>query len=91
MRRRDYVTLLADIRRLRPVIVIVLATVVILPSMYEMVTQALSPLTVLFRLAQGLAVIGILVWIVSAVVVHYARIQVKSQRGGGDLDGGTHT
>jgi hypothetical protein len=91
VRRRDYITLVADIRRLRPVIVIVLATVVILPSLYEMVTQALSPLTVLFRLAQGLAVIGLLVWIVSAVVVHYARIQLKSPRGGGDPDGGTHS
>jgi hypothetical protein len=91
MRRRDYITLLADIRRLRPIVVIVLATVVILPSMYEMATQALSPLTVLFRLAQGLAVIGLLVWIVSVVIVHYARIQLKSQRGGGDPDGGTHS
>lgn len=88
MRRRDYLTLLADVRRLRPVVVIVLATVTTLPSVYEMLTQAVPPLTVLFRLAAGLAVSGVLVWIVSTIVLHYARIQLKSERGT-ELDGGT--
>jgi hypothetical protein len=40
----------------------------------------LSPLTVLARLALSLAVVGALVWAVSALVLHYARIQVKSGR-----------
>jgi hypothetical protein len=34
----------------------------------------------LVRFAEGLVFIGALVWLVSAVVFHYARIQVESQR-----------
>jgi hypothetical protein len=79
---------MADIRRLRPVIVIVLTIIVLLPSFEEMLTQSLSPLTVLGRLAESLAVVGALVWAVSAVVLHYARVQVESQRGR-DHEGGT--
>jgi hypothetical protein len=90
VRRRDYLTLLADVRRFRPVVVVVLATVTALPSVYEMLTQAVAPLTVLFRLAAGLAVSGVLVWIVSTVVLHYARIQLRAERGT-ELDGGTGT
>lgn len=80
MKRRDYYALMADVRRFRPVVVIVLTIVVLLPSFGEMVTQSLSPLTVLARLAGSLAVVGLLVWAVSGVVLHYAGIQVKSQR-----------
>jgi ABC-type long-subunit fatty acid transport system fused permease/ATPase subunit len=80
VKRRDYYALMADVRRLRPVVVIVLTIVVLLPSFDEMVTQSLSPLTVLTRLAGSLAVIGLLVWAVSGVVLHYAGIQVRSQR-----------
>ena len=63
-----------------------LALIVLLPSLDEMVTQGLSPLTVLARLAESLAVVGALVWAVSAVVLHYARIQVESpqERGAGE-------
>jgi hypothetical protein len=78
VKRRDYHALIVDIRRLRPVVVIVLTVVVLCPSLDEMVTQGLSPLTVLARLAVSLAVVGALVWGVSAVVLHYARIQVES-------------
>jgi hypothetical protein len=88
VRRRDYITLVDDVRRLRPLVIIVLATVVMLPSLYEVVTQDVSPLTLLVRLAESLAVLGLLVWVVSAVVLHYARIQVRSGRVG-DLDDGT--
>jgi hypothetical protein len=88
VRRRDYLTLSADVRRLRPLVVIVLATVTTLPSVYQMLTQAVAPLTVLFRLAAGLAVSGALVWIVSTIVLHYVRIQLRSERGT-ELDGGT--
>jgi protein-S-isoprenylcysteine O-methyltransferase Ste14 len=80
VKRRDYLALMSDIRRLRPVTVIVLTIVVLLPSLAAMVTQGLSPLTVLSRLAATLAVVGLLVWLVSGVVLHYARIQVESQR-----------
>jgi hypothetical protein len=82
VRRRDYHALAVDIRRFRPVIVIVLALIVLLPSLDEMVTQGLSPLVVLARLAESLAVVGALVWGVSAVVLHYARIQVEAHRSG---------
>jgi hypothetical protein len=82
MKRREYHALLVDVRRLRPVIVIVLTVVVLAPSLDEMLTQGLSPLTVLARLAGSLAVIGALVWGVTAVVLHYARIQAASARSG---------
>jgi hypothetical protein len=88
VRRRDYHALAVDIRRLRPVIVIVLALIVLLPSLDEMLTDSLSPLAVLARLAESLAVVGALVWAVSAVVLHYARIQVESHRSG-DQENGT--
>ena len=90
MRRRDYHALAVDIRRFRPVVVIVLAVIVLLPSLDEMLTGGLSPLVVLARLAESLAVVGALVWAVSAVVLHYARIQVESQ-GSGDQEAGTHS
>jgi hypothetical protein len=60
----------------------VLAVIVLLPSLDEMLTGGLSPLVVLARLAESLAVVGALVWAVSAVVLHYARIQVESHRNG---------
>ena len=86
MKRREYHTLATDVRRLRPILVLVLTVVVLLPSLDDMVIGGLSPLTVLARLAVSLAVVGALVWAVSAVVLHYARIQVKSGR---DQESGT--
>jgi hypothetical protein len=80
MKRREYHALITDVRRLRPILVIALTMVVLLPSLDDMVVGGLSPLTVLARLALSLAVVGALVWAVSALVLHYARIQVKSGR-----------
>jgi ABC-type nickel/cobalt efflux system permease component RcnA len=80
MKRREYHALITDVRRLRPVLVVALTVVVLLPSLDDMVNGGLSPLAVLARLALSLAVVGALVWAVSAVVLHYARIQVKSGR-----------
>jgi hypothetical protein len=54
---------------------LVLAVVALSPSLVEMATQGLSPETVLARLAMALLLIGGLVWLVSGVVVHYARVQ----------------
>ncbi len=90
MKRRDYYAFMLDVRRVRPLVVIVMTIVVLLPSLDEMLTQGLSPLTVLIRLAEGLMFIGALVWVVSGVVLHYARIQVQSQRSR-DPDGGTRS
>lgn len=78
MTRRDYAALIADIRRFRPLVVVVLAVVVLVPSFAAMATQGLSPLVVLLRLTEALVVIGALVWFVSAVVLHYAKVQVRS-------------
>ena len=71
--------LTADVRRLRPVVTVVIVIVFLLPSLDEMATQDLSPLTVLVRLAEAMAFVGALVWLVSAIVLHYARIQADSQ------------
>ncbi len=71
--------LTADVRRLRPVVTVVIVIVFLLPSLDEMATQDLSPLTVLVRLAEAMVFVGALVWLVSAIVLHYARIQVDSQ------------
>ncbi len=54
-----------------------LAVLALSPSLFEMVTQGLSPETVLARLAMALLLIGGLVWLVSGVVVHYARVQAS--------------
>jgi predicted permease len=78
MKRRDYVALMADIRRYRPAAAIVLALVVLGPSFDQLVTQDLSPLAVLVRLVEALVVTGLLVWALSGVVLHYARVQVRS-------------
>lgn len=82
MRRRDYHAFIADVRRLRPFIVIVISIIVLLPSFSEMVTQELSPMAVLLRLVEAAVVVGLLVWSVSAVVLNYARIQAGSEMGG---------
>ena len=89
MKRRDYRVLMSDVRRLRPAVAVVLAIVFLLPSFDEMVTQDLSPLAVLVRVVEAMALVGTLVWLVTAVVLHYARIQAESQ-GGATRDEETH-
>jgi hypothetical protein len=79
VKRREYRMLAADIRRLRPAVTIVIVIIFLLPSLDQMATQGLSPLTVLFRLAEAMALVGALVWLVSAIVLHYARIQADAQ------------
>jgi hypothetical protein len=74
MKRREYHALTTDVRRLRPILALALTVVVLLPSLDDMVIGGLA------RLAVSLAVVGALVWGVSALVLHYARIQVKSGR-----------
>ena len=71
-----------DVRRFRPIFVAVLAFLTLLPSLFEMVTQGLFPIVVLARLAEALGLIGTLVWLVSGVVLHYARIQADSKAAG---------
>jgi len=89
LNRHDYYAFAADIRRLRPVVALVLSLIVLLPSIYEMASQALPPTVVLVRFAEALALIGTLCWLVSAVVLHYMRIQVQSEING-DREGEIH-
>ena len=70
---------MVDIRRLRPLFIVVLTFITLLPSFFAMATQDLSPIVVLARLVEALALIGTLVWLVSGVVLHYARIQAESE------------
>ncbi|HUZ41992.1 MAG TPA: hypothetical protein VMU68_11460 [Acidimicrobiales bacterium] len=78
MKRHDYYGFVVDVRRLRPVVVVVVASVSIVPSFYEMLTQGLSPIVVLARLAEAVALLSTLFWGLSRVLLHYARIQAKS-------------
>lgn len=73
-----------DVHRLRPLITLVLVLVTLAPSFAEMFTADLSPIVVLVRLALALALIGTLVWLISRVLLHYARIQAAGGRGSED-------
>lgn len=81
MKRHNFYAFMIDVHRLRPLISLVLALLALMPSLIELVTQGLSPILVLARLAQGLALFGTLVWMVSGVVLHYARIQAGTISG----------
>ncbi len=78
----------ADVRRLRLLGVVVLAIGVLVPSVIEIFRQDLSPVTVLSRLVLSLIVIGALVWILSGVVLHYARVQVVAHERRNDQGNG---
>jgi len=69
-----------DVHRLRPLITLVLVLVTIAPSFAEMFTSGLSPVVVLLRLALALALLSTLVWLISRVLLHYARIQAARER-----------
>lgn len=78
MQQREYYRFVSDVRRLRPLVSVVATVVIMVPSFIEMGTQALSALTVLERLAASLAVVSVLVWLVSGLVVHYAKHQLRN-------------
>jgi hypothetical protein len=67
-----------DVRRFRPVLTVSLAALSILPSLWEAATGNLSFVSVLGRLALALVVSAVLVWLTTAVVLHYARVQLRS-------------
>lgn len=79
MKSKEYNAFIADIYRYRPLIVVVLSILVMLPTLDEMVTQGLSLLIVLFRLAETMFVDSVVVWLVSSVLLRYARIQARRQ------------
>ncbi|MDA8080389.1 MAG: hypothetical protein M0Z96_02070 [Actinomycetota bacterium] len=80
MKRRDYNAFIGDIQRYRPLAVVVISIFVLLPTFDEMLTQSLSMLVVLFRLAEVMFVDSIMVWLVSSVLLHYARTQSRAER-----------
>lgn len=69
-----------DVHRLRPLITLALVLLTLLPSFVEMFAEDLSPIVVLARLALALALIGTLVWLISRVLLHYARIQAAGEQ-----------
>ena len=78
MQQREYYRFAADVRRLRPLASVLLTVLVMTPSFVEMGTQSLSALSVLERLAESLAVVSVLVWLISGLVLHYARTQLRN-------------
>jgi amino acid permease len=77
MQQREYVRFAADVRRLRPLASVIVTVLVMSPSFVEMGTQSLSALSVLERLAASLALVSVLVLLVSGLVLHYARTQLR--------------
>jgi type II secretory pathway component PulF len=67
------------VRRLRLLGVVLIVLVVVAPSVVEMFRQDLSPVTVLLRLVLALLVVGALAWTISALVLHYARVQTLAR------------
>ena len=76
---RDHQRFIAELSRLRPVGTVVLAALVVAPSLWEAATGNLSPVAVLERLALALLVCSLLVWATTGVVLHYARVQLRSR------------
>ena len=79
MKRRNYSGFIADVYRYRPLAVVVLSLVVTLPALNEMFSQGLSALVVLLRLAEAFLFNSIVVWMVSAVLLRYARAQARAR------------
>lgn len=75
MTREEYVKFASDVRRMRSLVVVVFALVALTPSVVEMFRQDLSPVMVLLRLVLALVVLGVLVWFISWLVLHFARVQ----------------
>jgi hypothetical protein len=77
MTRRDLRSFVLDIQRLRPVASVVLAVVVMVPSLWEVASGNLSAITLLVRLALALAVCTVLVWAATGLVLRYARMHAQ--------------
>jgi hypothetical protein len=78
MQPREYRRFAGDVRRLRPLASVIVTVLVMTPSFVEMGTQSLSALSVLERLAASLALVSVLVWLLSGLVLHYARTQLRN-------------
>lgn len=80
MKRRDYYAFIADIYRFRPLAVIVSSVLVTIPSVIEMITQGLSILQVLIRLVISVLFMGALIWMITGLLVRYAKVQAQAER-----------
>jgi hypothetical protein len=76
---RDHQHFVVDVSRYRPVLTVVLAALTVLPSLWEAATGNLSVVAVLGRLALSLLVCGTLVWATTGVLLHYARVRIRSR------------
>lgn len=79
MKRRDYYAFMADVVRFRPFAIVMLATLVVIPSIFDMLTQGMSVIVVLFRYLVALVVMGSFVWIVSTILIRYATMQARAE------------
>jgi len=77
--KRTYREFISDIRSLRAAITVGLSALVVAPSFLDFVHQDLSPVQVLARFAESLIVVGILVWVTTSVLLHYAKTQARRE------------
>lgn len=83
MNPRDLHQFVVDVGRYRPVLTVLLATVTVIPSLWEAATGNLSVVAVLGRLALSLLVCAVLVWATTGVLLHYARVRLRSRSASG--------
>jgi hypothetical protein len=76
---RDHRAFVGDVSRYRPVLTVVLAGLTVLPSLWEAATGNLACTTVLARLALSLLVCAGFVWATTGVMLHYARVRLRSR------------
>jgi hypothetical protein len=77
MTRRDLLSFVIDVQRFRPVATVVLAALLMLPSLGELAAGNLPAVTLLVRLALALAVCAVLVWALTGMVLRYARMHAR--------------
>jgi hypothetical protein len=77
MTRRDLRSFVIDMQRFRPVATVVLAALLMLPSLGEFAAGNLPAVTFLVRLALALAVCAVLVWALTGMVLRYARMHAQ--------------
>jgi hypothetical protein len=77
MTRRDLRSFVIDVQRFRPVATVVLAALLMLPSLGEFAAGNLPAVTFLVRLALALAVCAVLVWALTGMILRYARMHAQ--------------
>lgn len=77
MTRRDLRAFVIDVQRFRPVATVVAAALFMLPSLAELAAGNLSAVSFLVRLALALIVCAVLVWILTGLVLRYARMHAQ--------------